>query len=44
MKKISTVIVQTNRFGISKIKLNDVKSYNSLSFKMIKSLIKALKI
>ena len=44
MKKISTVIVQSNRFGISKIKLNDVKSYNSLSFKMIKSLIKALKI
>jgi enoyl-CoA hydratase/carnithine racemase len=43
MKKISTVIVQTSALGISKIKLNDIKSYNSLSLKMIKSLIEALK-
>ena len=43
MKKISTVVVQTNKFGISRIKLNDVKSYNSLSLQMITSLIKALK-
>ena len=43
MKNISTVLVQTNKFGISRIKLNDAKSYNSLSLRMITSLIKALK-
>jgi enoyl-CoA hydratase/carnithine racemase len=43
MKKISKVLIQTNKFGISRIKLNDTKSYNSLSLQMIISLIKALK-
>jgi len=42
MKKSPSIIVETLNNGISRIKLNDPKSYNSLSFEIIKLLINAL--
>ena len=38
------VIVKKSKNGISRIKLNEPQTYNSLSFSMLNSLIKALKI
>ena len=43
MKKNSHVIIKSADDGISKIILNDPNTYNSLSIKMIKLLIKAFK-
>jgi enoyl-CoA hydratase/carnithine racemase len=42
MKKNPNIIVETLNNGISRIKLNDPKSYNSLSFETIKAFINAL--
>ena len=39
MNKKNNIIDQSNRDGISRIKLNDPKTYNSLSLDMLKSLI-----
>ena len=42
MKKSPSIIVETLNNGISRIKINEPKSYNSLSFEIIKLLINAL--
>ena len=43
MKQNSYTIVQGSNKGISRIKLNDPSTYNSMSFNMLKSLISAFK-
>ena len=40
MNKKNNIIDQSNQEGISRIKLNDPNTYNSLSLEMLKSLIK----
>ena len=40
MNKQSNIIDQSTSDGISRIKLNDPSTYNSLSLNMLKSLIK----
>ena len=44
MKKMSNIIVDISNSGISRIKMNDPKTYNSLSINMLKELIKCFKI
>ena len=43
MKSFSNIILQESNTGVSRIKLNDPKNYNALSFKTLKSLINAFK-
>ena len=43
MKKLSKVLVQSTSSGISRIKINDPKTYNSLSLKILFDLRKAFK-
>ena len=43
MKQQSNIIVQSSNNGISRIKLNDPSTYNSLSLNTLKSLIKRFK-
>ena len=43
MKQQSNIIVQTSNNGISRIKLNEPKTYNALSSSMLKSLIESFK-
>ena len=43
MKKLSNIIVQTSISGISRVKLNEPSTYNSLSLNMMESLIKCFK-
>ena len=43
MKKNSYTSIQSSNNGISRIKLNDPDTYNSLSSYMLKSLISGLK-
>ena len=44
MKSFPNIIVSVSNNGISRIKLNDPKTYNALSMKTLNSLIKAFKI
>ena len=44
MKESSNIIVQSSNKGISRIKLNEPSTYNSLSLNTLKSLIKSFKI
>ena len=43
MKKLSNIIVQPSNNGISRIKLNEPSTYNSLSLNTLESLIKSFK-
>ena len=43
MKSFSNIILQESNTGVSRIKLNDPKTYNALSLKTLKSLISAFK-
>ena len=43
MKNSSNIILQSSDKGISRIKLNQPKNYNALSFKMLETLIKTFK-
>ena len=43
-KKFTSVITQTNSIGVSRIIMNDAKTYNSLSTSMLKTLIKCFKV
>jgi len=43
-KKFTSVITQTNNIGVSRIIMNDPKTYNSLSTSMLKTLIKCFKV
>ena len=44
MKSISKVLIQFSSFGVSRIKINDSKTYNSLSIKTLLNLRKSFKI
>jgi enoyl-CoA hydratase/carnithine racemase len=43
MKKLSNIIVESSKNGIARIKLNEAGTYNALSLKTLKSLIKSFK-
>jgi len=43
MKELSNIIIQSSNKGISRIKLNEPSTYNSLSLNTLKSLIKCFK-
>jgi enoyl-CoA hydratase/carnithine racemase len=43
MKNSTKIIIVSSYHGISRIKLNQPKNYNALSFKMLKNLIKSFK-
>ena len=43
MKKELNIIIKQEAYGISRIKLNEPKTYNALSFNMLKSLILAFR-
>ena len=43
MKKLSNIVINNSNSGISRIKLNDPNTYNSLSLNTLKSLIESFK-